>query len=66
LRRLRERLPADPAYAAERRRIFSTLIDSPLLEYLRTRQADQVDRLLAATIGTEVSLASLGMELRDA
>jgi precorrin-2 dehydrogenase/sirohydrochlorin ferrochelatase len=63
LRRLRVRLPRD---RSQRRRIFTALIDSPLLDYLRSRQGDQVDRLLASTVGADVSLSSLGMELPNA
>jgi precorrin-2 dehydrogenase/sirohydrochlorin ferrochelatase len=64
LGRIRERLAAQPVSAADRRRIFAALVASPLLDYLRARQATEVDRLLARTVGGGVSLASLGMELR--
>jgi len=62
LRRVRARLRGTIPDAAERQRICTALIDSPLLDYLRDQRADQVDRLLAATVGDGVSLASLGME----
>jgi precorrin-2 dehydrogenase/sirohydrochlorin ferrochelatase len=63
LGRLRERLAQQATSAAERQRIFATLVDSPLVDYLRGHQTGEVDRLLAITVGEGVSLASLGMEL---
>lgn len=63
LGRLRRRLAGGSWTPAERRRIFATLVDSPLLEYLRAHQPHEVDCLLAAIVGDGVSLASLGMEL---
>ena len=63
LRRIRERLAARALTSAERQRVFTSLVESPLLDYLRARQVDAVDRLLAATVGDDVSLASLGVEL---
>ena len=63
LGRLRHRLAETSLTAAERQRIFAALVDSPLLDYLRKRRAREVDRLLAATAGDGISLASLGMEL---
>ncbi len=63
LRRLRRRLNGRVEDPAERRRIFSALANSPLLDYLRGRQTGAIDRLLAETVGGEVSLAALGMEL---
>jgi precorrin-2 dehydrogenase/sirohydrochlorin ferrochelatase len=63
LRRIRERLAAHALTSAERQQVFTRLVESPLLDYLRERQIDAVDRLLAATVGDGVSLASLGVEL---
>ncbi len=63
LRRLREQLAAQSCPPPDRRRILTALVDSPLLDYLRTRQTDALDRLLAATVGDGTSLATLGMEL---
>jgi len=62
LRRVRKQLRATTRDATERRRICNALVESPLIEYLRDRRADQIDRLLAMTVGDQVSLASLGME----
>jgi precorrin-2 dehydrogenase/sirohydrochlorin ferrochelatase len=63
LRRVRESLPASACTGAERQRIFNTLVDSPLLDYLRHGRRRDIDALLASTIGGGVSLASLGVEL---
>ncbi len=62
LRRLRERLRA-AGDAGDRRWIFNALVESPLLDHLRERRAAEIDRLLAQTVGNEVSLAALGVEL---
>jgi precorrin-2 dehydrogenase / sirohydrochlorin ferrochelatase len=62
-RRLREQLRAQRRPPAERRRIFSALANSSLLDYLRLHQTHAVDRLLAETAGDGISLATLGMEL---
>lgn len=64
-RRLRERL-ADSAGTGDRQRVFNALVDSPLLDYLRRGQARAIDALLASTVGDDVSLASLGIDLTDA
>lgn len=63
LRRLRTHLGRSARSPADRQRVFTALVDSPLLDYLRDGQAQSVDRLLATTVGAEVSLAALGMEL---
>lgn len=65
LGRLRERLAERPLTSAERQRIFTALVESPLLEYLRERRTGEVDRLLATTVGDGTSLASLGLELSE-
>ncbi len=65
LRRLRERLAGKAWTPADRRRIFSALVESPLLDYLRQQQLRDIDDLLAATVGGGVSLASLGIELTE-
>lgn len=63
LRRLREQFAGESRSAADRRRLLTALVDSPLLDYLREGQGHDVDRLLAATVGGGVSLATLGMTL---
>ena len=63
LRRLRDQLAQRSYSSVERQRVFSELVHSPLLEYVRQRQATAVDRLLATTIDDSISLAALGLEL---
>lgn len=63
LGRLRQCLAVRSRSRAQRRRIFSMLVNSPLIDYLRQRQTDEIDRLLAEIVGGGISLASLGMEL---
>jgi precorrin-2 dehydrogenase/sirohydrochlorin ferrochelatase len=64
LSRLRRHLRAQPLSADERQRILTGLVASDLLERLREPDAGAVDRLLAEHAGRDVSLASLGAELR--
>jgi precorrin-2 dehydrogenase/sirohydrochlorin ferrochelatase len=66
LRRVRESLLAGACTGTERQRIFTALVDSPLLDYLRQGRSRDIDALLASTIGAGVSLASLGIELPPA
>jgi precorrin-2 dehydrogenase/sirohydrochlorin ferrochelatase len=63
LQRLRAHLAERVVSAAERRRIFTTLANSPLLEYLRRRQIRAIDELLAETVGDGTSLATLGSDI---
>lgn len=64
LSRLRRYLQAQPLSADERQRILTGLVASDLLERLREPDAGAVDRLLAEHAGRDVSVASLGVELR--
>lgn len=61
LARLRDQLHDRPLAAAERRRIFTSLIESELLDCLRAGDTAAVDRVLARHVGEGVSLATLGM-----
>jgi precorrin-2 dehydrogenase len=61
LRRLRERLRTASWSPGERRRIFTALVESPLVDLLRQGKHAEVDRLLANTVGDGVSLATLGV-----
>lgn len=63
LGRLREAFKERSLPAAERQRIFGTLVDSPLIDYLRNGQRADIDRLLSTTVGDGVSLETLGVEL---
>jgi precorrin-2 dehydrogenase/sirohydrochlorin ferrochelatase len=62
LGRLRERLRQARRSPAERKRIFTALAESALLDYLRSGNREAVDRLLARTVGDGVSMAGLGLE----
>jgi precorrin-2 dehydrogenase/sirohydrochlorin ferrochelatase len=62
LGRLRQQLSGRSVTMADRQRIFTTLVGSPLLEYVRGHQTVEIDRLLASTVGEGVSLSSLGIE----
>jgi precorrin-2 dehydrogenase/sirohydrochlorin ferrochelatase len=64
LARLRRHLQELPLSAAERQRILTGLVASDLLDHLRAPDPAAVDRLLARHVGHDVSLASLGAELR--
>jgi len=63
LRAVRERLRAEARSAAERRGILTALVRSGLVEYLRTKQGDAIDRLLGSIIGHDVSMSQLGVHL---
>ncbi len=63
LRRVRESLLASTCTSTKRQQIFNTLVDSPLLEYLRDGRHRDIDALLGSAMGAGVSLASLGIEL---
>ena len=65
LRRVRECLAGSALTSTERQRVFKALVDSPLLDYLLQGRARDVDELLALTVGDDVSLASLGIDLTD-
>lgn len=62
LGRLRARLKSMATPAAERSRIFAALVDSSLLDLLRQRRFDEVDSLLAAAAGEQISLGSLEID----
>jgi precorrin-2 dehydrogenase/sirohydrochlorin ferrochelatase len=60
---LRARLTRDAVAPAERTRILHSIVDSPLIDHLRSGERAAVDRLLAATVAADVSLAALGVEI---
>lgn len=64
LSRLRRHLQARALPSAERQRILTGLVASDLLDHLREPDAAAVDRLLAEHAGSDVSLATLGADLR--
>lgn len=45
----------------ERQQIFTTLVESPLLDYFRAGQIDQVDALLQQTVGAQYTCETLGV-----
>jgi precorrin-2 dehydrogenase/sirohydrochlorin ferrochelatase len=59
LGRLRERL----APSRERQALFTRLVESPALEWLRAGQTEHVDHLLQTLVGAECTLAALGIDL---
>ena len=63
LGKLRETLAQRSLPSPERQRIFGALVDSPLIDYLRSGEHAAVDHLLATTVGDGVSLQTLGVEL---
>lgn len=63
LGKLRQHLAAVAAAPAERKRILTALVESPLLDHLERGEAHALDLLLAETVGGGVSLAQLGVEL---
>jgi len=60
---VRRRLAADPARAAARGQVVTTLLASPLLDLLRQGERGEVDALLARVAGEECTLAGLGIAL---
>ena len=65
LGRLRERLAKRQSTLEERRKIFTDLVESDLLERLRAPDTAAVDRILARLAGADVSLESLGADLDE-
>ncbi len=59
LRRVRERVMQERRSAKDRRRIFTSLAESPLLDYLRDRQTDKLNTLLQQTLGEAYTLERL-------
>jgi len=60
---VRRWLQHDGPAAPERQEILTALVRSGLLEYVRTRQADAIDRLLGSIVGAGVSLSRLGVRI---
>jgi precorrin-2 dehydrogenase/sirohydrochlorin ferrochelatase len=63
LARVREWVAQSQLTAAERRRVFTTLVESPLVEYVRERQSEKVNALLQQTLGKSCTLEELGLSL---
>lgn len=45
----------------DRQRLFTALVESPLLDYVRQRRMDQVDALLQRMVGPQCTCAALGV-----
>ena len=63
LARLRPVVHAARSDAEARARIFAGLVDGPLLDALRARDAVAVDRILAGAVGDGTTLAALGVRV---
>jgi precorrin-2 dehydrogenase/sirohydrochlorin ferrochelatase len=66
LGKLRARVGDARAAQPERARVFTTLVESPLLDALRARDADAVDAILERVVGPGATLSALGVVLGDA
>ncbi|MBI3303473.1 MAG: bifunctional precorrin-2 dehydrogenase/sirohydrochlorin ferrochelatase [Deltaproteobacteria bacterium] len=60
LARVREHVARYGLSADERQRLFTALVDAPLLDYLRERQLDKLNALLRQTAGETCTLEGLG------
>jgi precorrin-2 dehydrogenase/sirohydrochlorin ferrochelatase len=65
LARVRERVAAVGLSSDERQQLFTTLVNSPLLDYLRERQVDKLNRLLQKIVGKDCTLEDLGLSLGE-
>jgi precorrin-2 dehydrogenase/sirohydrochlorin ferrochelatase len=63
LARIRKQVESDGRSADQRQQLFTTLVDSPLLDYLRERQLDKLNALLKKTVGEDCTLEKLGLSL---
>lgn len=61
LARVRELVSNEIYSPEERQRLFTALVESPLLEYIRQRRVDQVDALLQRVVGPQCTCAALGV-----
>jgi precorrin-2 dehydrogenase/sirohydrochlorin ferrochelatase len=61
LARVRELVSNEAHSSEERQRLFTSLVESPLLEYVRQRRVDQVDALLQRMVGPQCTCAALGV-----
>jgi precorrin-2 dehydrogenase/sirohydrochlorin ferrochelatase len=63
LARVREQVVGKGLSSDERQQLFTILVESPLLDYLRERQVDKLNALLQETVGNDCSLEGLGLSL---
>jgi siroheme synthase-like protein len=65
LGKLRPLLAASEPDSGARARVFAALLDAPLLEALRARDTAAVNAILGRVVGTETTLARLGIHLDE-
>jgi precorrin-2 dehydrogenase/sirohydrochlorin ferrochelatase len=65
LARVRERVAQSGLSADERQRLFTALVNSPLLDYLHDWQIDKINALLQETVGESWTLEGLGFPFAD-
>lgn len=63
LARVREWMQTHAIPAAARRQLLTTLVESPLVEYVRERRVEEIDTLLQHTVAESCTLESLGLAL---
>jgi len=63
LARVREMVAREFPSVEERQRLFTALVDSPLLDYVRERRVDEVDALLQRLVGSRYTCEALGVRL---
>jgi precorrin-2 dehydrogenase/sirohydrochlorin ferrochelatase len=63
LARIREKLRQTVLSAGERQKIFTALVESPLLDHLRARRQTEIDALLRQVVGENFTLEQLGIVL---
>jgi precorrin-2 dehydrogenase/sirohydrochlorin ferrochelatase len=63
LARVRELVSNNVQSSEERQQLFTALVESPLLEYVRQRRVDQVDALLQRIVGLQCTCEALGVTL---
>lgn len=63
LARVREWVAQSGLTTEERQRLFTALVDSPLLDYLRERRIDKLNALLHQTVGDTCTIEGLGLSL---
>ena len=63
LARVRERVVREVRSSDERQQLFTALVESPLLDYIRERRVDQIDALLQQLVGPHCTCETLGVTL---
>lgn len=63
LARVRDRVAREVRSVDERQRLFTALVESPLLDYIRKRRVDQIDALLQQLVGPQYTCEALGVRL---